>query len=256
MSDILKKQQLNFTMIPNTLICDPTISSKAKAVYCYLYSRPDDWQFYTKEIEKNFKEGRDAINSAISELISFGWIEKEQVRISGRFSHNEFTINIEQKAVNGITVNGKAVNGKTVNGKSAPTNTNRTNTEITNTEEILSSEIVVVDDIPYSEIIDHLNYTTQSSFKASSDKTRSLIRARWAEGFRLNDFMYVHSVKNAEWGKDDAMAKFLRPETLYSNKFEAYRNQKQTKRQQGEQLAQAMLAGGVGNIFDLIGRSA
>jgi hypothetical protein len=130
--DKLYKQRSGFTQVPNALICEPSLSSKAKAVYCYLYSRPDDWNFYVQEIEKNFKEGRDAINSAISELQTFGWVVREQVRIGGKFSHNEFMINVIP-TVNVFSVNGESVNGKTVNGESATNNTDNNNTDKTNT---------------------------------------------------------------------------------------------------------------------------
>jgi len=81
------------------------------------------------------------------------------------------------------------------------------------------------DHIPYQEIINHLNETMQSHYK-TIDKTKALIKARFNEGFTLEDFKHVHIVKLAEWGTDEKMSKFLRPETLYGNKFEGYRNQK------------------------------
>ena len=49
------------------------------------------------------------------------------------------------------------------------------------------------------------------------------------EGFTIDDFKTVHRKKYDEWGDDDKMVKYLRPETLYSNKFEGYLNQKETK---------------------------
>lgn len=78
--------------------------------------------------------------------------------------------------------------------------------------------------IPFAEIVQDLNQVIQGNFRNSGSATRRLIIARWKEGFRLDDFKYVHRVKAEEWLRTD-MAKYLRPETLYGNKFEGYLQQ-------------------------------
>ena len=78
----------------------------------------------------------------------------------------------------------------------------------------------------YQKIINDLNAKAGAKYKASSAKTRKLIKARMAEGFSVNDFLYVHTVKCKEWLNDPGYHKYLRPETLYSTQFEGYRNQK------------------------------
>jgi uncharacterized phage protein (TIGR02220 family) len=82
------------------------------------------------------------------------------------------------------------------------------------------------DETPYVEIISYLNTKTSSSYKPAGKKTKELIHARWEEGFRLDDFKKVIDIKTDEWLHDSKMVKFLRPETLFSNKFEGYLNQK------------------------------
>lgn len=74
-------------------------------------------------------------------------------------------------------------------------------------------------------IVDDLNSVLGSAYRTGG-KTAELIRARINEGFRVEDFKKVHRIKNAEWGNDPKMKVFLRPITLYSNKFENYLNQK------------------------------
>jgi len=83
-----------------------------------------------------------------------------------------------------------------------------------------------LDDIPYKEIIDYLNEKTNSQFRNSTKKTQTLIKARFAEGFNLDDFRKVIDTKAAEWLNDSKMSKFLRPETIFGTKFESYLNQK------------------------------
>lgn len=96
-------------------------------------------------------------------------------------------------------------------------------------KDILSSSNSKI--IPYDLIIDYLNKRTQSQYRISSKKTRSLIHARWVEGYRLDDFKYVIDVKVQNWGKDEKMKAFLRPETLFGTKFESYRNEKPKMKQ-------------------------
>jgi len=74
----------------------------------------------------------------------------------------------------------------------------------------------------YNDIIYDLNNVLGASFKPASAKTRSLIHTRLGEGFTQDDFKAVHRQMKKEWGMDEKMSAYLRPETLYSNKFEGY----------------------------------
>lgn len=76
-------------------------------------------------------------------------------------------------------------------------------------------------------IIEYLNIKSNSHYKYSTDKTQTLIKARIKDGFTLDDFKIVIDKKCEEWLGTD-FEKFLRPETLFSNKFESYLNQKIT----------------------------
>lgn len=85
------------------------------------------------------------------------------------------------------------------------------------------------DSIPYKLIIDYLNEKTGKSFKVSTPKYRSLIRARWNEGQRLDDFNKVVDNKVTEWtgttfpnGKN--AENYLQPSTLFGSKFDQYLN--------------------------------
>lgn len=81
------------------------------------------------------------------------------------------------------------------------------------------------EDIPFSAIIDYLNERAGTHYRASTAKTREHIRARWNEGYRLDDFKLVIDVKVADWLGDEKMARYLCPDTLFGTKFEKYLNQ-------------------------------
>ena len=82
------------------------------------------------------------------------------------------------------------------------------------------------DNIPYAEIVGYLNEKTGSSYKPTTKATQSHIKARWREGFRLDDFKVVIDNMVEKWGNDPKMSQYLRPETLFGTKFESYLNTK------------------------------
>lgn len=77
------------------------------------------------------------------------------------------------------------------------------------------------------DIIDDLNLVLGTSYKPNGKATRDAIQARLNEGFAVDDFKTVHRKMVRAWGADAKMCKFLRPYTLYSNKFESYLNYKE-----------------------------
>jgi len=86
------------------------------------------------------------------------------------------------------------------------------------------------DDIPYAEIIGDLNTAIRvkerklKGFNSKAEAHRRLIRQRWSEGHRLDDFKLVHRNMAAKWLGTDQEA-YLRPSTLYcASKFEGYAN--------------------------------
>lgn len=97
------------------------------------------------------------------------------------------------------------------------------------------------DGVPYQEVVALLNDAAGTAFKASSRKTRSLVRARWNEGYRLEDFGAVVRAKAEEWGRDEKMRRYLRPETLFGTKFEGYREQARASEGRSEKDAYSML---------------
>ena len=101
------------------------------------------------------------------------------------------------------------------------------------------SDSVSVNDIkkkasPSDEIItilEDLNKRTKSKkgFSPSTQCNQDLIRARMSEGFTVENFITVNEKKVKQWLHDPEMAQYLRPATLYSNKFEGYLNQIEVK---------------------------
>ena len=114
----------------------------------------------------------------------------------------------------------KSVQCKTVNKTFTYTVNNKRNIKESSDDTDLSAS----ETIPYVEIIDYLNSKCSKRYKHSNRIAREKIRARWNEGFRLEDFKLVIDVKAYDWLNDTKMNKYLRPDTLFGSKFEIYLN--------------------------------
>lgn len=115
--------------------------------------------------------------------------------------------------------------------KALQCNANETicNTEIDIEKEIDKEiDIKKEEKIPYKEIIDCLNKFAKTNYRHTNQVTKDKIKARWNDGFRLNDFETVIKNKCSEWMGTD-MEKYLRPKTLFGSNFESYLNQKVSK---------------------------
>ncbi|AYP68789.1 hypothetical protein BpsM61_00015 [Bacillus phage vB_BpsM-61] len=81
-----------------------------------------------------------------------------------------------------------------------------------------------VDPVPYKKIMDHLNETVGTKYSHKGEANKKLIRARWNEGSTIEDFVNVINRKTEEW-KGTKMETYLRPATLFGNKFDQYKNE-------------------------------
>lgn len=104
------------------------------------------------------------------------------------------------------------------------------NTEEYPTDTTVSVSVSVTDTDTVSdtvkEIIEFMNETCGTNYRPNTKKTKDLIRARLNENFTVDDFKTVIYKKSKQWKDDPKMCKYLRPETLFGNKFEGYLNEK------------------------------
>ena len=74
-------------------------------------------------------------------------------------------------------------------------------------------------------IINDLNSRLNTKYSIYSKGTTDLVSKRLADGFKVQDFITVNEKKCKQWKDNPDFCSYLRPETLYSNKFEGYLNQ-------------------------------
>lgn len=85
------------------------------------------------------------------------------------------------------------------------------------------------------EIIDYLNLKTGKSYKHTTKKTKSLIKARLNEHFTVDDFKKVIDNMCAKW-IGTKWEEYLRPNTLFAGRFDDYLNQTPTKSETRERI--------------------
>jgi len=159
---------------------------------------------FAKELKKGDSE-HPAIQKIISEALNYIEKKKNAGRSGGI-----------AKASSAIAVLGSAIAESSI---PLARNSNKSST-VTKTATIDPDH----NTIPYGEILADLNQKGSFRYQVC-DSTKRHINARFSEGYKLEDFFHVHSVKIAQWkGTKDAI--YLRPETLYGNKFQGYLNQK------------------------------
>lgn len=101
-----------------------------------------------------------------------------------------------------------------------------------------------------------LNDLSGGSFRTTTKTTQKLIAARIKDGYSLPDIETVIRHKCAVWGDSEKMRQYLRPETLFGNKFEGYLSdarRSEPKQEQGYVLAPLVdpfdaVMGGGGNV--------
>jgi predicted transcriptional regulator len=132
MNKLNNKIKENFTTIPNSVIRNKALSDRARFLFCYMASMPNDWQFYQSAMAKELGYTKDTLRKYMEELLSTGYLIREQRREKGKFDSYDYTINFSPCMENTDTVkngSGKIPNREksTVTNKDLEQRNNNTN---------------------------------------------------------------------------------------------------------------------------------
>lgn len=107
-----------------------------------------------------------------------------------------------------------------------------------NSEEVTKVEVAATDttvsrpektEDKYKDVVEnivlYLNKKVNARYRSSNGTTYKLIVSKLKSGYTYEDFIHVIDVKSSEWLNNPDFAKYLRPSTLFGNKFENYVNQ-------------------------------
>lgn len=198
-------------------------------IYGFAQTTDDSCNCSLNYFIKATSKSKNTVIDAIKSLIKKGLIFKEQIQ-TDKGKRNLYTINFD------LVQNLQFASSKTELGGSSETeqgvvqnlNKGSSETELGGSSNSEPNNIYIYsnDKTIYKDIVEYLNLKAKTNFRYQGRKTQDLIKARLNEGFTLEDFKKVIDIKVNEWGNDKKMNKYLRPETLFSNKFEGYLNQK------------------------------
>lgn len=114
-------KERNYTVLDNTFLKDVRLSWKAKGLFAYILSLPEDWKIYTTELQNHATDGETALRAAIKELTEYGYIQQQREKDEkGRWASYSYVI-IENPLVENPNVGNPNV------GKHGLLNTNNTN---------------------------------------------------------------------------------------------------------------------------------
>jgi uncharacterized phage protein (TIGR02220 family) len=234
-----KKRMVSNQIVDSDAFLDMPLS--AQALYLHLLVRADDEGFTNgvRKVMRMTRAGDDDLKVLIGKkfvimfesgvMVIKHWLIHNTIRHDRVIptAHQEEKKQLAIKDNNSYTKVTEQLSGSSQAG-------DRLGLEENSIEEgSIEEPIVEQPAYPYQKIITYLNQKTGTHYKATSRKSRDLIKARYNEGFNEKDFYTVIDKKYDEWDKTD-MSKFLRPETLFGPKFEGYLNQVIVAKQVGK----------------------
>ena len=200
-----------YSVIPATVRYDSNLTPNAKLLYAEITSLCNEYGYCwatNDYFSKLYNVSTTSISKWISSLVQNGYITTE-------IEYKEGSKQILKRYIRIIK-----------NPIEEKLNTPLTKVKYPIEEKLKENNknIILKKNIYIVEIIDYLNEKAGTRYKPSSKKTKDLVNARLNEGFEVQDFKKVIDNKVNDW-KGTEWEKFLRPETLFSSKFEGYLNQ-------------------------------
>jgi uncharacterized phage protein (TIGR02220 family) len=186
-----------------------------------LYKKPKDYQIFWLYILGQIIDGKQSFVS-INELKKvFGFNKTKFYRIL------RFGLPFFNKKNNGVFIDSN--NGILIIEVIRNSNKVQEKKPIENNKEIIRN------------VIEFLNSKTNKNFTTKSSKTISCINSRIKEGFIENDFIKVIEIKTEKW-LGTSMEEYLRPITLFGNKFDSYLNETNKINKGNERFAKTQSA--------------
>lgn len=90
---IRKRRGIPWAQVPRIVIEDPKLSWKAKGLYAYLVSRPDEWEVRRKDLIRRSTDGSTSLDSGVRELQDAGLLVIQTSHDSdGKFVGTEWLV--------------------------------------------------------------------------------------------------------------------------------------------------------------------
>ena len=172
---------------------------------------------------------------------TLGSLEKQKIIKIGNFNKKKFDktkwYTIDYQRVNRRCVqNEQSMCSNRTDGCVQNEQTNTRDYQESTTENNVPEEkpLKVVWTEETNHIIDYLNKRTGKKYSVKTKKTAQLVHKLLDNGFTVEDFERVIDIKCKQWLNNEKMNQYLRPRTLFSEKFEDYLNEAPARpKQQG-----------------------
>lgn len=140
----------HFTAVPNEWARDARLSRRARGLLVEVMSHSIGWHITIRSLAAAGKEGKDSIQTALSELVEHGYVRRSQGRAAaGKFGEIEYEL-CDPPAVSGFSGSGSAVSGSAGSGESATKKNIKSedHPEEHHQEDLLSAFADEIDDFP------------------------------------------------------------------------------------------------------------
>lgn len=192
--------------------------------------------------------------SAMTIRRTLGSLEKQKIIKIGNFNKKKFDktkwFTIDYQRVNRRCVQNEqtmcsdCTDGCVQNEQTNTREYQESTTENNNVSEEKPTQVVWTDETKH--IIDYLNKQTGKKYSVKTKKTAQLVHKLLDNGFTVEDFERVIDIKCKQWLNNEKMNQYLRPRTLFSEKFEDYLNEAPARPKQqassGQSVADKMRA--------------
>lgn len=165
MSIVRTNKNKNYTVISNEVFLRTDLSAKAKGLYGYLMTKPDDWKIYKGNLKDSFTDGRESISTAFKELEDAGYIKRTILR-SEEGTYKGCTYDVYENA--GMIEPPEPEKPKSElpkSGNPKPDTTQLLNTDIPSTDKLNTEELKKIDkkdsDTDIQEDPEKRNYTQE-----------------------------------------------------------------------------------------------
>ena len=90
LSKIRKKHHKSYTTIDNKFVNDDSLSLKAKGLFLYLWSKPENWVVRVKDIMLRNSVGQRVVYSAMNELENANYLYRKRLYADGKITGMDY----------------------------------------------------------------------------------------------------------------------------------------------------------------------
>lgn len=182
--------ETRYGTVPNSLLNNKEVTFKAKGIFAYIQSKPDDWDFSAERIAGQTKEGLGAVKSGLRELEKSGHLIRRRVNNNKGFFEVEYILiaepssepmvknpPVDKPTVGNHTNNSNKVNSKKEISNNIPAEENKDDISLLTSDtamyESKKTNIELNCTLPINDVTIHITEPkkkSKSNFQSNPDK--------------------------------------------------------------------------------------